>query len=72
MQLELPYNCTTNPQAEVLVFNTIEPSNIFWCCFFFSQIRANEYAHRYSNLNLQFVYIKIFSVQEKILNIGDN
>jgi hypothetical protein len=59
MQLELPYNCTTNPQAEVLVFNTIEPSNIFGVVFS-SQIRANEYAHRYSNLNLQFVYDQNF------------
>lgn len=49
--LNLPDNYPTNPQAEVLVFDTIEPEN-FIGVIFESEIRKAQYAQQYSNLEL--------------------
>lgn len=58
MQLELPYNCTTNPQAEVLVFDRINLNDIIGVVFQ-SQQRADEYRSRYNREDF-FIYHRGF------------
>lgn len=56
--LGIPNYCTTNPQAEILVFDTILPEDIIGVGFQ-SKARANEYKALYGN-KFQFIYHKAF------------
>lgn len=58
-QLGLTSDCPTNPQAEVLVFNSIEPNYIVGVAFS-SLARRDEYINRYPHLDISFIYHRAF------------
>jgi len=56
-ELKIPESCPTNPQAEILVFDYIEPEDIVGVAFQ-NQDRADEYAKLYKGFN--FIYHRGF------------
>ncbi len=56
-KLGIQDSCPTNPQAEILVFDDIEPENIFGVVFQ-SKDRADEYEKLYNDF--QFIYHRAY------------